>query len=201
MKSPSTNQGFTLIELMVAMVVLAIGIMATIAMQYTALAGYTASRETTGAVEVARSVEQRLKTEALAWQVDNAPVSTQAFTGETALLSGLSPDTWRMVNQENEPMSVRMAEGNGPQRYCAFVTGGQLEEMVDEIPELRPYMQVTIAVVFPAANAQFPGVDDENPWGDCGEITVGNLTPGNREALEGQGLRVVYLSTSVRPLR
>jgi prepilin-type N-terminal cleavage/methylation domain-containing protein len=196
MKSPSTNQGFTLIELMVAMVVLAIGIMATIAMQYTALAGYTASREMTGAVEVARSVEQRLKTEALAWQIDGMPTATTVFDEEESLLAGLTPGVWTMVNREDEPMSVRMADGNGPQRFCAFVTGGQLTE--DGIPQ--PYMQATIAVVYPAANSQFPGVAEGSPWGDCSEINDTLLTPGDRTALESAGLRVVYLSTGIRPL-
>ncbi len=203
MRTPPTNQGFTLIELMVAIVVLAIGIMATIALQYTALAGYTSSRETTGAVEVARSIEQRLKTEALSWQTGSSPASTTAFTGETSLLAAMGSGSWTMVNQGGEPISLRMNDG-GPQRFCAFVIGEQMEELIGEIDgddvfEPRPYMQVTIAVVFPAANAQFPGVSDTSPWGSCNGL--GPLTPGDRTELEKDGLRVVFLSTAVRPLQ
>lgn len=197
MKSPRARAGFTLVELMVAMVVLAIGIMATIAMQYTALAGYTASREMTGATEVARTVEQRIKIEALGWRVGEpvASVAGSPYSGEPALLGSLG-DAW--IRVYDEPVSVRYAEGNGPQRYCAFVGAGNIA--IPELPELQ-FVPLSIAVVYPAANGQFPGATGTNPWGSCTDINVALLQPDARLPLEEEGLRVTYFSSAVRPMR
>ena len=195
-KRPPNQAGFTLVELMVAMVVLAIGIMATIAMQYTALAGYTASREMTGATEVARTVEQRLKTEALGWRLGETPNSVSPYSGEPGLLGSLDETAWAMVY--SDPVSVRYGEGNGPQRFCAFVRGGSI--VVTEIPALQ-FVPITIAVVYPAANGQFPGVSAGNPWGSCAAINDEDIVPGDRIPLEEQGMRVTFYSTSVRPMR
>jgi hypothetical protein len=130
----------------------------------------------------------------LSWQPGGTPEAMPAYTGETGLLGQLSPTDWLLVNEN--PMSVRFVDGNGPQRFCAFVRGDQLVE--DGIPQ--DYMQVSIAVVYPAANGRFPGAASGNPWGDCDGIDVGLLTPGNRDDLELTGLRVTFMSTAVRPL-
>lgn len=186
------QRGFSLVELMVAMVVLAIGIMATMAMQYTALAGYTSAREMTGATEVARVVEQRLRTESLQWQAgQNVGATTAVYTDGGTLLASLTADTWTNAfdNGEN-PVTLRI-DDQGPRRFCAWVQGARRQD-AQNVPQ--DYMWAIIAVVYRAPGSGTPIGD-----GDCDSDISDLLDTGNREPLELEGYRATFVSTSIQP--
>lgn len=190
-------KGFSLVELMIAMVVLTIGIMATMAMQFTALSGYKSAREMTGSAEVARAVEQRIRAEALQWNpaVGMPRFSTAYENNEESILDlVLNKDEWSPLS--NLPVSMRMNE-EGPRRFCVYVQGSRF---VDESAMDMDLVRVSIAVVYPGANGAFPGIGSGNPWGRCdGYDFQGGLDPGDPDKLEVQGLRATFLSTAVSP--
>lgn len=185
-------RGFSLLELLIAMVVLAIGIMATMAMQFIALAGYSVSRDNTGASEVARAVEQRLKAEALSWSPslgDMAGVKRAyqhpGFVTNSLLLTMNAPAArWAWQPVFVQPVDQSLTT-NGMQRFCAFVSGGPL--LVNNLP--REAFRVQIAVVYPAARGTL---------GACSTIPVADLDPSNPNALEVRGLRASYFGTVVQ---
>lgn len=192
MNTQTQNQaGFSLVELMIAMFILAFGIMATMAMQFSSLAGYRASRDMTGAVEMARSVEQNLRTEALQWVPDTPPTATAIYDEETSLLGALAGNTdWVAVSPT--PLTANRGEGGAP-RFCPYLRGEQLSGV--------DFLRVTIAVVYPSANGYFDGRAEATPDGTCPVFTSNDdLDPSNQEAIELQGLRVTFISTAIRPL-
>lgn len=190
------KKGFSLVELMIAMVVLAIGIMATMAMQMTALAGYSAAREGTGAIEVARTMEQTLKVDGMSW-TSGTPLSG-------TWLPQLDAATDWVLATPAGPVSQRWGDDDdrGPRRFCVFVDGGMMPaDPNDPDPNAPPqeYFRAAIAVVYPASNGSFPGRDAANPFGLCNGINTANIDPTDMMPLEMQGLRVTFLSTSIRP--
>src|SRR5690554_427007 len=66
------NRGFTLVELMVAMVILAIGIMATMAMQFSSLAGAMISRDNSNAADIGKRVIDIMVAESQQWRAGNS---------------------------------------------------------------------------------------------------------------------------------
>lgn len=195
MKKPENQQGFSLVELMIAMVVLTIGIMATMSMQFTSLAGYTAARETTGATELARAVEQRIRAESLAWQPgEGIPSGIDPLYFDQSLLDLVNTGAWELVNEE--PVSVQFNE-MGPRRFCAFVRGSVLVDQA--AAENMELLAVTIAVVYPGANSSIPGQGAGNLWGDCTQIDPEVLRPDDTDPLELLGLRATFVSTTMTP--
>lgn len=196
-KGRSLSRGFSLVELMIAMVVLVIGIMATMAMQFTSLAGYTAAREMTGATEMARLVEQRLRAEATQWAPGQPIPAGDSPYYENSLFSGATTSAWTLVTTTS-PVSNRGLEV-GARRFCVFIRGTILEDGDPSVAAPMDLVAATIAVVYPGANGSFPGRTGDNPWGDCGQIEVSDLVPQNPDRLEILGLRATYLSTTVSP--
>ena len=66
--SPGEQRGFTLMEIMIAMLILAIGIMATLSMQFTALGGVSEARDNANASEVGKRVLHIMRSEAQLWR-------------------------------------------------------------------------------------------------------------------------------------
>ncbi|MFU8802780.1 MAG: type IV pilus modification PilV family protein [Bradymonadaceae bacterium] len=198
-------RGFSLIELMIAMVVLAIGIMATMAMQFTALAGYTVARDGTGAAEIGRVIEQRLKAEALQWEPGiKEPLGfDSAYTGDGyatgSLMQSMATTPWVWQPVFTAPVDQRLATV-GPRRFCAYVTGGPF--VVGNSIQPTNAFKVQIAVVYPRANGTFPGATGANPDGLCtlGDtaVPVASLDPSTPNALELAGLRASYFGTVIR---
>lgn len=202
MRGPVDEQGFSLVELMIAMVVLAIGILATMAMQYTALAGYSSAREMTGANELARTVEQMIHIEARSLK-SGAFGSTAAFAGQPRFFDLIDDDSsdpdW--VPAKNDPVSFRNSAGE-TERFCVYVAGGNLSTIGsialdsdgNPIDDDADFFRVAIAVVYPASGQTFPGGNDPCNENDI----VNNLDSTNRIALEQEGYRAVHLTTGVR---
>ncbi len=214
-KRPTNGErGYSLVELLIAMVILAIGILATMAMQYTALAGYTSARELTGSTEVARTVEQMIRAEAQGMEMDQMGASpTGAFdVGSEGLLeAALSQSNlgqWVLPAGWETPMTQRLNPGgtdDGARRYCVYVAGELIsasgEALEDDgdggLTGTPDYARVGIAVVYPGANAHFTGAG-QGDAGTCDDAQILNsLDSGNREQLELLGLRVTHLSMGV----
>ncbi len=205
--------GFSLVELMIAMVVLAIGILATMAMQYTALAGYTSARELTGATEMVRTVEQIIQAEAHGMEMDGDGANPGAAfdMDEGFLEAALDNDQlgeWVLPAGMDTPMTQRLNAGgsddDGARRYCVYVAGELLDASEEALEEedgglsgTPSYARIGIAVVYPGANGSFPQAGPGNP-GTCNDNEIiDNLNSGKRIELEVQGLRVTHLSTGV----
>lgn len=191
--------GFSLVELMAAMVILAVGIMATMAMQFSSLAAYSSSREVTGASEMARTVEQMIRAESRGYNVEQGGPGTAPapFSDRTPLLAAAvsSGGNWSLPNGFERPISARFNEADtdddGSRRFCVYVAG---QEVVDD-PGM---MRIGIAVVYPAPNGQFPGgATAEDPSGRCPAPDTISLDEQDQQDLEVEGLRVTRLSTAI----
>lgn len=200
---PDSDHGFTLIELLVAMAIIAVGILATMAMQYSALAGYSGARDGTGATEMAKTVEQAIQAEARGWEYgeENPPPGTDTeapYDDRPAYFNEAfdNDGDWVLANIDDEPMTMRHNVGvdptdnetgdDGTNRYCVYVAGDELE---------TGYARIAVAVVYPAPNSSYA------EWGfDCpGDNVIDDeLNTSNRNDLELEGLRSTHLSTAVQ---
>lgn len=85
-KGRTTDHGFTLVEVMIAMVVLLVGMLGVMGMQYYAISGNTASRELRMATNLSVEMVEQLKSTpyaALASSTDSPPVGTSISGGVT----------------------------------------------------------------------------------------------------------------------
>ncbi len=197
-------KGFTLVELMIAMVVLLIGIMATMAMQNSALAGYTATRDGTAAADLGRTIEQVVKAEASRWTGTNLNIQTVAFTGFDSdlhgaggLLAGSSlvgtiqttPWTWHKLT---DTATDYYRSVNGSRRFWSYVQGGpRTPSTAMGSPDISMLI-VHIAVVYPAARGIFPG-------NRCPDLDSTLLNANDTDDLELRGLRASFFATQVYP--
>ncbi|AWV90792.1 prepilin-type N-terminal cleavage/methylation domain-containing protein [Bradymonas sediminis] len=202
--NPKTR-GFTLVELMVAMVVLAIGIMATMAMQYSSLAGSMISRDNSNAADIGQRVIEVMQAESQQWRnINTLSGVSQAYTGtsqtyltnsaksylEVAVGNAPAATGWQTWNQLfKAPVNTRLT-ADGDARFCVYVRGGNVNTDGD-------LLIVHVAVVFPSANQVIPA-------GGCSDI------PGDRQAqldpeladtdagsLPMLGYRVQYFGTQI----
>lgn len=184
-KTPTRQRGFTLIELMIAMAILAIGILATMAMQITAMSGYNSARDATMATELAKTVEQVIQAEARDWKVGESMASTSdAYDdGVNYFNTAVGGNHWNRVH--DEPITRRRSSDDvddAPARFCVYVAGDEMEANI---------ARINIAVVYPASRGQFEERDS------CPDLGRDELDTINREDLELDGLRAVHLTTAV----
>lgn len=195
----ASTRGFSLVELLIAMMLMSVGVMATIAMQFTSLGGYTVSRDVTGATEMARQVEARLRAEAMGWNGVMAPSTVEEVYNDgrgSAFLADLATAAGGWVRLYDTPVNQRMRSDDGAARFCVFGSAQQLQE--DGVAQ--PYMQIRLAVVYPGANGTFPGQDGGNLNGRCDAVDTGLLIPGDEDlGLELEGLRASYFASAIRP--
>jgi|SRR5690554_103997 len=201
------SSGFTLVELMVAMVILAIGIMATLAMQFSSLAGAMISRDNSNAADIGKRVIDIMQAESQQWRTGNSLATvSQAYTdasqtylsatgipflrratGDVPAASGWQD--WKPLF--DVPVNTRLTASDDA-RYCVFVRGGALNLDAD-------LLIVHVAVVFPSADQIFA-----TGAGSCA-ATVNNTsvqlnpTTANNAAgsLQMKGFRVQYFGTQI----
>lgn len=198
------TRGFTLVELMVAMVILGIGIMATMAMQFSSLAGAMISRDNSNAADIGQRVIEVMQAESQQWRgvntvsgVSRAYTATSqpnsaASTSYLELAVGTTPKEtgwgdWKLLF--DKAVNTRLTPTDDA-RYCVFVRGGS----VDADGEL---LIVHVAVVFPSANQIIPAsgcaAAVEKPETQL-DPTLKNSDTGS---LQMAGYRVQFFGTQI----
>lgn len=192
---PRQPSGFTLMEILIAMLILAIGIMATLSMQFTALGGASEARDNTNASEVAKRVLHIMRIEAQAWRTNtiSGDLASQktyedgAFANTPILQATAENAGWTWTQVFSTPVDARLSP-SGNTRYCAYTRGGYL----DSTPSTGVF-KVQIAVIYPGVNETFPG-------GTCfagtdPEVATSlnpALAPDDTNSLQMSGFRANY---------
>ncbi len=182
--------GFTLVELLISMLILAIGIMAVLSMQFTALGGAMLSRDNSNASDVARRMMQVMRSESQQWR-QNAlvgqtlqPAYDESAFNVSPILSSVANGGGGWVNLFSQPLDARLST-RGAARYCAYSRGSSPG------PDTGVY-QIQVAVVFPSANENF----SQNKCPDYGSD---KLDPelAAEDSLQMEGMRVQYFGTQI----
>jgi prepilin-type N-terminal cleavage/methylation domain-containing protein len=208
--------GFTLVEVMVASLLLAVGMMAALAMQYTALNGFINSRDLTNASEIGERIISLMRVESQQWREEGdltnvvTPYDHQGagYFKHDSMLGTISDNEWDWQTIFSEPVDPRLSDA-GPRRYCVYARG----EMIDDPDQAGPgsatgMLRVQIAVVFPSSERSFPSTSNSGPAGSCdGKLASGDdvsdlLNPplrssGNPPDWELEGFRAVHMGTVI----
>lgn len=140
MKQQITD-GFTLIEIMAAMVVFMVGVMGMVALQGVSIHAAGKGRQQTAAVNIARYLVAELKTEFSAWgKAPGATYPTSAFPSEFALLKAAASDNsiggnWVVFATGDDDNSLRVdgllghsrLDDGSAARYCVAYRVDSLE--------------------------------------------------------------------------
>jgi prepilin-type N-terminal cleavage/methylation domain-containing protein len=206
------RKGFTLVEILIAIVVMTIAFFAVLAVQGTAIGSYNAARDSTEASEVARATTEYLQMESSQWNTGNLGTVLAAYTGTKTpfdvapVLPALAASdlaTW--VPLVDTPVDVRLARGAGftGTKFCLFARGAYVEadttdlNAYDTAGDLTgsPIFRVQLGVVYSGARATLPvnGAGEAS----CTLIDTTQLLPEDPSILELQGLRSAYFGTVV----
>jgi hypothetical protein len=187
-------------EIMVAILILAIGFLALIAVQLGALNGYISARDNTEATEVGRRIAELVRVQGQQWKANTYAGASAAYSGShTPFRTAISDPIqaadgasgW--VRLFDEPVDVRLNRTEFDSdhvggRHCAFIRGGDLPGAADG--SVKTYQ---IAVVYPAANATLNSCEDDIATGDLDDPG----SPTSPPPLEQQGLRANFFGTVV----
>lgn len=205
--------GFTLVELMVAMLILAIGIMATMAMQYSSLAGSMLSRDNSSASDVGQRVIELMGAEAQQWRSGASNVGlgsvNSTHSGRATLLQDTFQVNWQWVRVFDDPVDSRLNTATGA-RFCVYTRGGDLQLINlgqlgqpggPGLSSSESLAIVHVAVVFPSANQVFennacPAANSIGSDLDS-EIAPTPSTPDTSRALQLAGYRVQFFGTQI----
>lgn len=190
--------GFTLVELLIAMLILAIGIMAILQMQFSSMGSAMISRDNANASDIAQRVLDVMRVESMQWRQGSitSDVGGKAFAGTAfksePVLTDVEAGAWGWVKLFDNPVDPRLTT-TGPARYCAYARGGYLE--AGEV------FTVQIAVVFPSANNAFPAADTPPPATVCPDYGAGKLDdsmdPLNANSLQLEGFKVQFFGSQI----
>lgn len=145
----SSTRGFTLVEAMIATLVFAIGMMAVITMEFSAIRAYRVAQDQTIATEIAERTISFVEIEAANWSgmelaVANDSGSTPSelkslyedtsspFNGSgssgQAVLTRVTTGSWAWVTLTDTPIDTQMVKNEATSselgRYCVYVRGG-----------------------------------------------------------------------------
>lgn len=219
------QRGFTLLEIMIALLIFSIGMMAVMTMNFSAINAYTSSRDQTFASELGYRALALFKAEAgnngrsMYAAGDGAIANPFNETDNLSLFTKITTAEWTWevvtptpVNEQLNPRSAQFLTNNA--RFCMFAQGGDMNNAAggggaggDQIfdPQQVQVVQVQVAVVYPSNNQQFlDGASCRQLVEACGALpTVLNPLPIDQAgsgilALESCGLRAVHLSGIVR---
>ena len=218
-----TNRGLTLIEVMIAVVVFSVGMMAVLMLQFSAIDAYSTSRDVTQGADVAARINAMLRieieqsrqsnTNAAVYQV-NSPFDT------ANLQDAIVNNAWQWQVATPQPVDERLLPKQGtsaaPGRYCAYIRGDFIQDNLGGLDNAgnplsnNSDLRTHVAVVFPAANREMGATTTCNSvfgdFGCAGGIAV-LLNPAsqpflpnfnvNPNHLENCGLRVIYTSSVI----
>ncbi|MFB6264296.1 MAG: prepilin-type N-terminal cleavage/methylation domain-containing protein [Bradymonadaceae bacterium] len=210
--------GFTLVEVMVASLIFAVGMLGVLAMQYQALSGYTFSRDLTGATQVGRRVVEFMKAESHHWRQHKSltqkgkfePVykKKSGYWHHDSLLRAVVDNAWTWQSVFTEPVDIRLSDA-GARRYCVFLRGDELQDPKKAGSASTGIVQVQVAVVFPGGDRMFPGATQSKPAGTCsGQVSVSGgqksltsiidpVEKGKIPEYEKAGFRVVHMGATI----
>jgi len=210
---PEVDAGFTLVEVLVASLLFAIGMIGAVAMQYTALGGFANSRDVSRAADVGERVIHILKQESQQWQtaneittmsrgVYNDKSSGPGYFASGSLLKTLAAGgdyNWHPVFEN--PVDVRLSDA-GARRYCAYFRGEEIPNPTGASGASTGsgIYRIQIAVVYPGPNRVFPGGGEV---GECASDRItDNLEPKRWDDttisdLESEGYRAVFMGTQI----
>lgn len=173
--SLSSKQGFTLIEVMIATLVLAMGMMAVITMEYSALRAYGASRDMTVATDLADRTVALMRVEGSNWGARSifdigTPSSalpvydiTTAPMPQNLVGQIISPEwTWQVATPT--PVTERLVPDAQVGRYCVYVRGGfsslalgggTLTQPDGTDMTVTPLVQAQVAVIYPTKSTGY----------------------------------------------
>lgn len=213
------QRGFTLVEILVASLLFAIGMMAAMAMQYSVLGGFANTRDMTNATQVAERVVHLMKMESQQWrdttQIANAnlvPSYSNANTNDK-LWSGSSDEAileravtsagWQPVFRE--PVDARLTKA-GMRRYCVYVRGNQMQNNASSSGQGLGLAQIQVAVLYPSPDQTFPTSSSSSSataYGRCTgfETDLGTLLEpaswGSVPRYEEEGYRAVHMGAHI----
>lgn len=183
----NNEDGFTLVEILVAAAILSIGIAAALAVQWNALSGYTQSRDTSHAARIGRQLIEIMRVESQQWGASTddvtSAVSTKAFSNSNFSVNpllGSAPGGWTSVF--TEPVDIRL-NTTGNTRFCAYIRGKQDTSNYDMV-------KVHVAVVFPKSGTNWSG-------GTCDTSITSDLDAASPNTLELTGYSAVYMGTVI----
>ncbi len=191
-----TNAGYTLLEILIAIVIMGIGFLALIAVQLGALRGYISTRDSLHAAEVGRRVAEVLRIQGQQW-VDATWTGSAAYTADDnpfdvadpiGAINGAGGAWVSLYDLPADFAAGRPADASDPHlggKFCAFARGG----VSANDPSILQYQ---IAIVYPGPNTDLLSCDtvDAVALGEVGG-------PTTAPTLDAAGLRVSYYGTVV----
>ena len=191
------RRGFTLVEILIAILILSIGLVAIMGVQFAALNGVTNAQDVSASTELGRRVLELMRIEALQWRTNlTTDVTTTVYAagspfGTTTLLpQAVGSSTWVALNAA--PVDERMVRtDSGSDRYCIFGRGS----MAPAVGPTSRAARVQLAVVFPPANDAF---GPSAGGGVCSNIDTTDLAPDSLVTFEiNTGLRAVFVGGQI----
>lgn len=206
------RKGFTLVEILIAIVVMTIAFFAVLAVQGTAIGSYNAARDSTEASEVARATIEYLQMESSQWNTGSLGTVAATYSGTKApfdvapvlpALAASDLETWTPL--VDTPVDLRLARGAGftGAKFCLFARGAYVEADTTDLNAYNssneltgsPVFRVQLGVVYSGARTTLP-VDGAGV-ADCNLIDVAELLPEDPSILELKGLRSAYFGTVI----
>lgn len=189
----SSRAGFTLVELLIAMLILAIGIMAILQMQFSSMGSAMISRDNANSSDLAQRMLDVMRTESVQWRNGSigAQVATPAYndlpvvSANTPLLATVEGAGWGWTSLLPNPVDSRLTT-TGNTRYCAYGRGGYLE--AGEV------FTVQLAVVFPSANNAFPAAGCPNF--NAADLDA-SMDPTDAASLQMDGYQVQFFGSQI----
>lgn len=199
------RQGFTVVEVMVALGVMTISAMALFGMQSQATRANVRARDMTVASQIAQNVLERMKMDGLAWNRIGEPADVLTNTSILTLISNGTPQAFvTLPEREDSRLSTPVRWSNGfdlhgidvrlsgatpavlaTVRFCASV---RLAWVYDTRRAIRGDVRVWWTKEAPSRSimADFPGCADTND-------------PLSPTGARYNDYHIVYMSTVIRP--
>lgn len=215
-KTINTRRGFTLVELMIAVMVFSVGMMAILMLQFGAIDAYSAGRDQTIGADVAQRAEAVFKLEVQRANQNTALVNVNSPFRTQTFEQSLTNSPWIWIDVTPQPVDERMMQSRSA-RYCVFARGDLLNNNaalgsvtrnngMGDVQQ-NDLVRAHLAVVYPGANRSF------NATTQCAgiltqfncngaidalldpAIQVGDLAV---DTLDDCGLRAIYTSTMIK---
>lgn len=190
------RDGFTLVEIVIALLILAMGMMAALSMQFSALGGAGASKDLAVASDLSHRIVHIMNIEAQQWRNGRIgdSVKDAAFDwdhGTILRIAEQSNGEWERIF--DEPVDARLS-ASGNQRYCAYVRGDYMRNLRSSGTREENKFRAHVAVVYPS---QSRPVDEECPESDLTDDLLPERPADDDDSIERRGYRAVHVGTVI----